>query len=86
MRPTEASRKRLQKKYIPPDNGGFRGAARGGRPRGFGSRPGADDEVTRLGSIATDKNLSVLTDVLGPRLSSPREFVGRGDVSWRRPE
>jgi hypothetical protein len=37
--------------------------------------------VALLGSIATDKNLSVLTDVLGRRLRFPREFVGRGDVS-----
>ena len=42
---------------------------------------GERDDVVLLGSIATDKYVSVLTRVLGPRLLFPREFVGRGDMS-----
>ncbi|HWC77100.1 MAG TPA: hypothetical protein VG778_06555 [Blastocatellia bacterium] len=38
-------------------------------------------EVVLLGSIATNKYLSVLTDAFGPRLRFPAEFVGRGDMS-----
>lgn len=40
-----------------------------------------EDEVVLLGSIATDKYVTVLTEVLGSRLRFPREFVGRGDMS-----
>lgn len=40
-----------------------------------------EDEVVLLGSIATDKYVRVLTDVLGDRLLFPRDFVGRGDMS-----
>jgi hypothetical protein len=38
-------------------------------------------EVVLLGSIATPKYVEPLLSVLGPRLSFPREFVGRGDMS-----
>ncbi len=34
-----------------------------------------------LGSIATDKYLEPLLDVLGDRLLVPAAFVGRGDMS-----
>lgn len=40
-----------------------------------------DDEVVLLGSIATPKYLEPLTNVFGPRLKVPAEFVGRGDMS-----
>jgi hypothetical protein len=42
-----------------------------------------DDEarVVLLGSIATDKYVSVLAASLGERLRFPEEFVGRGDMS-----
>ena len=39
------------------------------------------DAAVLLGSIATDKYLEPLQDVLGPRLHFPREFIGRGDMS-----
>jgi len=38
-------------------------------------------DVILLGSIATDKYVSVLLDVFGERLKFPIEFVGRGDMS-----
>src|SRR6058998_3489445 len=40
-----------------------------------------DDGVTLLGSIASDKYVSALLDVFGARLTFPRVFVGRGDMS-----
>jgi hypothetical protein len=39
------------------------------------------DAAILLGSIATQKYLQPLTQVLGPRLRFPREFIGRGDMS-----
>ena len=42
---------------------------------------GAACEVVLLGSIASAKYVDVLTDVFGPRLLFPSEFVGRGDMS-----
>lgn len=42
---------------------------------------GEKDEVVLLGSVATDKYVGILTEVLGPRLYFPREFAGRGDMS-----
>ncbi len=41
----------------------------------------AGDAVVLLGSIATPKYLQPLTDLLGPRLHVPEEFIGRGDMS-----
>jgi hypothetical protein len=38
-------------------------------------------EVVLLGSVATDKYLTPLTDAFGDRLRFPAEFVGRGDMS-----
>jgi hypothetical protein len=38
-------------------------------------------ELVLLGSIASDKYVSVLTRVLGERLLFPPDFVGRGDMS-----
>jgi hypothetical protein len=40
-----------------------------------------DAQVVLLGSIATDKYLSVLTAAFTDRLRFPAEFVGRGDMS-----
>jgi hypothetical protein len=40
-----------------------------------------DDEVVLLGSIASDKYVSVLQHAFGARLRFPVEFVGRGDMS-----
>ena len=42
---------------------------------------GEQAEVVLLGSIATDKYVSLLQDVFGDRLKFPIEFVGRGDMS-----
>ncbi len=42
---------------------------------------GAATKVVLLGSIASDKYVSVLTEELGDRLLFPTEFVGRGDMS-----
>ena len=42
---------------------------------------GPDDGVTLLGSIASDKYVSVLLGVFGARLTFPVDFVGRGDMS-----
>lgn len=39
------------------------------------------DACILLGSIATTKYLEPLSDVLGPRLRIPQEFIGRGDMS-----
>ena len=38
-------------------------------------------EVVLLGSVASGKYVELLSDVLGPRLRFPSEFVGRGDMS-----
>jgi hypothetical protein len=38
-------------------------------------------EVVLLGSVATDKYLSVLLDILPEWVRFPAEFVGRGDMS-----
>jgi hypothetical protein len=40
-----------------------------------------DCEVVLLGSVASGKYVELLSDVLGPRLRFPSEFVGRGDMS-----
>jgi hypothetical protein len=40
-----------------------------------------DDGITLLGSIASDKYVAALLDVFGARLTFPRVFVGRGDMS-----
>lgn len=42
---------------------------------------GADCEVVLLGSVATDKYVSILSEAFGPRLKFPGDFVGRGDMS-----
>lgn len=39
------------------------------------------DVVVLLGSIATPKYVRPLSEVLGPRLVVPQEFIGRGDMS-----
>jgi hypothetical protein len=39
------------------------------------------DDVVLLGSIASEKYVSILTAVFGARLVFPVEFVGRGDMS-----
>lgn len=41
----------------------------------------AGADVVLLGSIASDKYVSVLLDIFGDRLLFPRAFVGRGDMS-----
>ena len=38
-------------------------------------------EAVLLGSIATDKYVTVLLEAFGERLLFPRDFVGRGDMS-----
>ncbi len=38
-------------------------------------------EVVLLGSVATEKYVSVLVDILRKRIRFPAEFVGRGDMS-----
>jgi hypothetical protein len=42
---------------------------------------GPDAPVTLLGSIASEKYVSVLLEVFGERLTFPAAFVGRGDMS-----
>lgn len=42
---------------------------------------GLDGRAVLLGSIATDKYVAPLIQVLGDRLYFPAEFVGRGDMS-----
>jgi hypothetical protein len=39
------------------------------------------DAAVLLGSIATRKYLQPLTEIFGPRLHVPLEFIGRGDMS-----
>jgi hypothetical protein len=41
----------------------------------------AEAEVVLLGSVASPKYVELLTSVLGPRVSFPSDFVGRGDMS-----
>ena len=63
----------------------------GGNPRFTGplveqaaamdSAHGARTRFVLLGSVATDKYVGPLTDVLGERLLFPADFVGRGDKS-----
>ncbi len=45
------------------------------------SGPAVDCEVVLLGSIATDKYVSILHETFGAQLRFPAEFVGRGDMS-----
>jgi hypothetical protein len=40
-----------------------------------------DCQVVLLGSVASDKYVSILTAAFGERLCFPSEFVGRGDMS-----
>jgi hypothetical protein len=42
---------------------------------------GARTHFVLLGSVATDKYVGPLTEVLGERLLFPSDFVGRGDMS-----
>jgi len=49
--------------------------------RAVASLLGEDDPVTLLGSIASDKYVSVLLGIFGERLTFPVDFVGRGDMS-----
>ena len=45
------------------------------------SSVGEDCEIVLLGSIATDKYVGPLSEVLSGRLHFPDEFAGRGDMS-----
>ena len=45
------------------------------------ARLAPDARVVLLGSIASDKYVTILTAALGPRLHFPPSFVGRGDMS-----
>jgi hypothetical protein len=49
--------------------------------RALADEIGPDCEVVLLGSIASAKYVDVLTEVFGPRLLFPIDFVGRGDMS-----
>lgn len=47
----------------------------------FADTIGARTGVVLLGSVASDKYVSVLGGIFGPRLLFPADFVGRGDMS-----
>jgi hypothetical protein len=49
--------------------------------RRLGARIAPVSEVVLLGSIATDKYVSVLAEIFEERLVCPSAFVGRGDMS-----
>lgn len=49
--------------------------------REVATRLGCDDRVVLLGSIASDKYVTVLSNVFAERLVCPADFVGRGDMS-----
>lgn len=49
--------------------------------RALAARLPAGAEVVLLGSIASDKYVELLLDILGQRLLFPVDFVGRGDMS-----
>jgi len=49
--------------------------------RALAEEIGPDCEVVLLGSIASAKYVDVLTEIFGPRLLFPIDFVGRGDMS-----
>jgi hypothetical protein len=42
---------------------------------------GPDCDVVLLGSVASPKYVSILTNIFGDRLLFPSDFVGRGDMS-----
>jgi hypothetical protein len=63
-----------------PGNAAYRGPLET-TARLVATRLAPEDDVVLLGSIATDKYVSVLLDIFGSRLRFPREFVGRGDMS-----
>jgi len=44
-------------------------------------RTGTGTEIVLLGSVASDKYVSILGEIFGERLLFPTEFVGRGDMS-----
>ena len=47
----------------------------------LGAALGAEGRAVLLGSLATDRYLGPLLEVLGDRLCVPAAFVGRGDMS-----
>jgi predicted kinase len=49
--------------------------------RGLDRALGASTRFVLLGSVATDKYVEPIGQVLGPRLLFPPEFLGRGDMS-----
>jgi len=49
--------------------------------RALSKRCMEDCQFVLLGSIASAKYVRILTEILGPRLLFPGEFVGRGDMS-----
>jgi hypothetical protein len=77
---TEAALKEFASVELCPENAAYSGPLEAGA-RLISEHLGQDDEVVLLGSIATDKYVSVLAEALGSRLRFPREFVGRGDMS-----
>ena len=42
---------------------------------------GNETDVILLGSVATSKYITPITDVFGERLLFPKDFLGRGDMS-----
>ena len=49
--------------------------------RELSATAGSDTEFVLLGSVASEKYVQVLTNILGSRLVFPSAFVGRGDMS-----
>ena len=49
--------------------------------RALAAEIGSDCDVVLLGSVASPKYVTVLTDIFGERLRFPIAFVGRGDMS-----
>jgi len=62
------------------DNARYRGPLEE-HMRAVAERATPDTLYVLLGSIASDKYVRVLTDVVGARLVFPADFVGRGDMS-----
>jgi hypothetical protein len=49
--------------------------------RQLAERLPADAQAVLLGSVATDKYVTILSEVFGERLVFPQSFIGRGDMS-----
>jgi hypothetical protein len=79
-RVTHDAMRAFARESIDLDNPGYRRPFEASAVR-LRAEIGSDCDVVLLGSIASPKYVTVLTDVFGERLRFPIDFVGRGDMS-----